>query len=639
MSYEHLLRQYGKSVPRWVVLIIDLLICAASSVLSYLIISNFYIDSLPLTKVMYALMIIVPVRYLSFLVSKTYYGVIRFAGFQDSLRIFATLFSGTAVLVLINQLEYYINSDPEYLLPHSLIIVDFFISLVAMTFSRMGYRLLYNQLKTSDTNKKTNVIIYGAGNSGITTKRTLDLDTKINYKVVAFIDDDPKKLKHRIDGVSIYAADSLEKLIDQYKVHELIISIQNISKQKKIDIVEQCLAQNIKVKNIPPVERWINGELSAKQIKSVKIEELLDRDEIKLDVESIGSNVNGKTILITGAAGSIGSEIVRQLLAFNPKKLILFDQAETPVYELENELTEKFVYTKVNKNIEIIVGDIRNYYQIKSVFHRNRIDMIYHAAAYKHVPLMEENPISAVNTNVYGTKIIADLAVEYSVPKFVMVSTDKAVNPTNVMGASKRIAEIYVQSLNYASHNQTTAFITTRFGNVLGSNGSVIPYFKKQIENGGPVTVTHPEITRYFMTIPEACQLVIEAGNMGDGGEIFIFDMGKPVKIVDLAKKMIKLSGLTLGKDIKIVFSGLRVGEKLKEELLNNSENTIPTHHPKILIATIQPVDFEIVTSMVNDLLDVMYNDNAVLVKQMKRIVPEFISNNSVFSSLDIAKI
>ena len=379
---------------------------------------------------------------------------------------------------------------------------------------------------------------------------------------------------------------------------------------------------------MPPVAKWINGELSFNQIKTIHIEELLEREPIQLNNASINQQLNHKTILITGAAGSIGAELARQCAKFNPKLLVLLDQAESPLHELNLEFAEQHTCP-----FEVVIGDVRNADRMRNVFNTFKPQLVFHAAAYKHVPMMENNPSESILTNILGTKVVADLAVEFGVEKLVMVSTDKAVNPTNVMGASKRIAEIYTQSLSKTS---STKFITTRFGNVLGSNGSVIPRFKKQIETGGPITITHPDITRFFMTIPEACQLVLEAGCMGQGGEIFVFDMGKPVKIIDLARKMIKLSGLKENTDIKITFTGLRPGEKLYEELLSSTENALPTHHQQILIGKVREYKFSVVTQFINELI-LLFNtqDNVKIVTKMKEIVPEFVSNNSVFQTLD----
>jgi FlaA1/EpsC-like NDP-sugar epimerase len=380
---------------------------------------------------------------------------------------------------------------------------------------------------------------------------------------------------------------------------------------------------------VPPAKKWINGELSFNQLRSVNIEDLLEREPIKLDNDLISAQLNNKIILITGAAGSIGSELSRQCLKYNPKKIILLDQAESPLHEVELEFGDKYAKDK----FETVIGDVRNLDRMRNVFRTFKPEIVFHAAAYKHVPMMENNPSESILNNILGTKNTADLSVEYNVQKFVFVSTDKAVNPTNVMGASKRIAEIYIQSLGKKS---SVKFITTRFGNVLGSNGSVIPRFKRQIEIGGPITITDPEITRYFMTIPEACQLVLEAGSMGKGGEIFVFDMGKSVKIVDLARKMIKLSGLEEGKDIKIVYTGLRPGEKLFEELLADSENTLPTHHSQILIGKVREYQYDEVSKVINELIELFdTQNNTKIVQCMKELVPEFKSNNSVFEKLD----
>jgi FlaA1/EpsC-like NDP-sugar epimerase len=421
----------------------------------------------------------------------------------------------------------------------------------------------------------------------------------------------------------------LQDIIEQFDVKLLIIAIEQVLPARKQEVIDICLASNTKIFNVPPVKSWINGELSFKQIKKININDLLERDPIQLDLQLIRNDIAGKVVLVTGAAGSIGSELVKQIIPFKPLKLILVDQAESPLYELERDLNDD----ALAEGFEVVIGDIRSESRMRRVFEHFKPQVVFHAAAYKHVPLMEHNPSEALLTNVLGTRILADLSAEFKVLKFVMVSTDKAVNPTNVMGASKRIAEMYVQSLGQTC---STKFITTRFGNVLGSNGSVIPIFKKQIERGGPITVTHPEITRYFMTIPEACQLVLEAGTIGQGGEIFIFDMGKSVKIIDLVRKMIKLYGLTVGKDIEIIYTGLRPGEKLYEELLNDQENTIPTHHPQIMRATVQEFEFERINNQVNELTTLFSSQNNFdIVSYMKTMVPEYKSNNSIFEKLD----
>lgn len=638
MNWERIFSFSKSHVPRWVVLIIDLFICMGAYFMAFILRFNFQLGEDEIASALKLAPLVLGVRVISFYITKTYSGIVRYTGTQDAIRIFIALTSGTIFLIVVNLLNYLANG--EVMLPSSIIIIDYLISLMMMTSSRLTYKLLFQQIKT-DSPKKTQVVIYGAGQSGIITKRTLDQDNKVSYKVIAFIDDSNEKIGKRIDGVPIFKGDELRQVIERNKVDELVISIQNISKNRKREIIETCLTYDIKVKNVPPVERWMNGELNYRQIKKVNIEELLDRDPIELDKAVMSKHLRGKVVLITGAAGSIGSEIARQVLSFYPAKAILLDQAETPLYELEKDLFERFKHNKeILSCFEIVVADIKNVHKLRRIFEKYRPHMVYHAAAYKHVPLMESNPTAAVSTNVFGTKILADTAVEFEAERFVFVSTDKAVNPTNVMGASKRIAEIYTQSLNFSSLNGKTKFITTRFGNVLGSNGSVIPHFRKQINEGGPVTVTHPDITRYFMTIPEACQLVLEAGNMAQGGEIYLFDMGMPVKIVDLAKKMIKLSGLSLGKDIQIEYIGLRPGEKIKEELLSDTENTIPTHHPKITIGKIKPFDFEVVSEVISELITLLADEqNEEIVRKMKQIVPEFISNNSVYEALDGVRI
>jgi FlaA1/EpsC-like NDP-sugar epimerase len=461
----------------------------------------------------------------------------------------------------------------------------------------------------------------------------------VNNKVAAFFDDNPKKIRKSIDGIEIFDFDNdFENIIKKYNIDTLILTPTNLSKNRKQEIIEKCLNSNVNIRTVPPVDKWINGELSFNQIKNVNIEDLIERDTIELDKQGISAQLDGKIVMVTGAAGSIGSEIVNQILNFRPKKIVAIDSSEIKLYDLEHELLDKHK-NEFLRCTELILADIGNENRMRGIFEKFRPEIVYHAAAYKHVPLMESNPSEAIKTNVGGTKNIADISVEFDVEKFVMVSTDKAVNPTNVMGASKRIAEIYVQSLNnelLLNQKANTKFITTRFGNVLGSSGSVIPKFRKQINEGGPSTVTHPEITRYFMTIPEACQLVLEAGFMGKGGEIFVFDMGKSVKIIDLAKKMVKLSGLTLGKDINIAYTGLRPGEKIYEELLNDGENTLPTHHPKIMIGKVRLYNFQEVLRSTNDLLGLYNKQNQMaIVAKMKEIVPEFQSKNSVYESLD----
>lgn len=620
-----------QNTPRWVILLIDLSISTFSFLLTCYLFDVFKNESLSATALFYPLLVVLLFRTKAFLITKTYTGILKYTSTQDAVRIVIAVFISTLAIFLVEGL--YLYATGLHMLSPAIILIDAFILTCLLAGFRISFKLFYNYYGPVNNANKKHIIIYGAGEVGMLVKRTLEGDQKTNSKVVAFLDDNVRLQGKTLEGVKIYSPETdFDYLVSDGKPHELIIAIQKIKPWRKKRVIEKSLLGNITVKTIPSVETWINGEFTARQIKKVKIEDLLERDPIQLDIANISKELNNQVILITGAAGSIGSEIARQCLAFKPKKLVLLDQAETPLYHLQNEL-------KHSTKAEVVIADVCNVARIKKVFEYFKPSYVFHAAAYKHVPLMEHNPYEAINTNVFGTQNIANLATEYKVDKFVLVSTDKAVNPTNIMGASKRIAEIYVQSLNAKLHldsDSHTKFVTTRFGNVLGSNGSVIPIFEKQIEAGGPITVTHPEITRYFMTIPEACQLVLEAGVMGKGGEIYIFDMGESVKIVDLAKKMIKLSGFNVGTDIDIVFTGLRPGEKLKEELLNDKENTVGTHNPKIMIAKVPQYNY----LEVNEVINKLYTEkdkltNRFLVKTMKRIVPEYVSNNSIYEELD----
>jgi FlaA1/EpsC-like NDP-sugar epimerase len=615
--------------PRWIVLLIDLAIVAAGISIAYLLRFDFSIPHIEIVAFPVVYSIMIGIRLISFLVAKIPWAIVRYMGQRDAVRILLTITIGTVLFFVVNQVTHrFINGT--YVIPHSIIFIEFLATTFGMIGSRLLYKAMYMEIK-NPTREKRSVIIFGAGESGLITKRTLDRDAGTKYRVLAFIDDDTSKHGRKLEGTTIYGPEKLPELLKKNDVAQVILSIQHISPGRRQEIIEMCLANNTRVLTVPPVQNWINGELSFRQIRKVRIEELLERDPIQLHEDNIREQLKGKTVLVTGAAGSIGSELVRQIAKFEPKLLILLDNAESPLHDLQLELSDHLK----NLKFEIVIGDIRSRERMENVFRTFRPQIVYHAAAYKHVPMMENNPSESILTNVLGTKITADLSVEYKVEKFVMVSTDKAVNPTNVMGASKRIAEIYTQSLNNTI-NAGTKFITTRFGNVLGSVGSVIPRFRQQIENGGPVTITDPEITRYFMTIPEACRLVLEAGCMGKGGEILIFDMGKSVKIIDLAKKMIQLSGLTLGRDIEIVTTGLRPGEKLYEELLNDKENTLPTHHEKIMIAKVPVYDFKEVSNQLDELISLFNSqDNMDIVRKMKEIVPEYKSNNSVFEKLD----
>jgi FlaA1/EpsC-like NDP-sugar epimerase len=614
-----------KNTPRSLIFIIDIFICIFSIFIAYLLRFNFQIPEIDRNDMPFVIGYIILIRAISFIIGKTYAGIIRYTSSKDAQRIFVVISIGSIVLGITDIITY--NLQAKLIIPTSIIILDFIVTVFMLVAARTIVKVVYYELK-NPRRDKTKVIVYGAGEAGVITLRTLDKDAGAKFKVVAFVDDDKKKKGKKIENVKIYHTDELDELLKESEIAFIIISTTHISPTKKQKLVEKCLSYNTRVLNVPPVSSWINGQLSFMQIKKIKIEDLLERDEIVLDKEKTFAQLKGKTILVTGAAGSIGSELVRQIIKFNPEKIILLDQAESAIYDLVNELKDRN-----QTSFEEVIADVTNQERMENVFKHFKPQIVYHAAAYKHVPLMEMNPSEAISTNVGGTKIVADLAVKYNIDKFVLVSTDKAVNPTSVMGASKRAAEIYTQAIG---KNNKTKFITTRFGNVLGSNGSVIPLFKKQIEKGGPITITHPDITRYFMTIPEACQLVLEAGCMGNGGEIYIFDMGESVKIIDLANKMIRLSGLTVGKDIEIVFTGLRPGEKLFEELLNNSENTIPTHNKQIMISKLQSTDLEQVKIEISKLIEMFYTqDNVKIVRQLKSIVPEYRSNNSIYESLD----
>lgn len=619
------------STPRWVIIVLDLLLFIAALAFAYLVrfevYENWAIIEREWGKLTTALPFLILIKLTVFYSFKIHRGLIRHTSFEDIRRIFLAVCTTSALFFIGGMIRYYFV-DETYLIPLSVLLMEFFISLMFLIGFRFAIKVYYYETTKTKIKKEKKIIIYGAGVSGLITKRTIEKDQRVKYKIEGFIDDNDKLSGNRLEGIHIYHSAKLEKLIVDNEIDELIIAIQKPDKRNSSKVIETCLNYSVEVKSVPSFESWIDGEFSVKQIRKINIEDLLGRKPIVLDIDEIKNQLKGKNILISGAAGSIGSGIVRQVVNYAPKKIILLDQAESGLYDLFNEL----IANNKADAVEVVIGDIRNAHRMERLFDYVKPDIIFHAAAYKHVPLMEDNPTEAVNTNVLGTKNLVDLANQYKVKKFVMISTDKAVNPTNVMGASKRIAELYVQ---YVDSNSETQYVTTRFGNVLGSNGSVIPLFKRQIEKGGPITVTHQNVTRYFMTIPEACQLVLEAGTMGKGGEIFVFDMGESVKVLDLAKKMIKLSGLELGRDIEIKMTGLRPGEKLYEELLANDENTIPTHHPQILKAkqTIKPEDvLDNILKLIKLFKD---QNNEVIVKQMKEIVPEFKSNNSVYAKLD----
>lgn len=616
-------------MPRWVIVCIDLVISAVSLLIAYLIRFDIKADAemwySEFAIVQYSIILFFVIRLIVFYSFGIQKGIVRHTSTSDFKRLFLAITTTSGIFAIIGVIRYF-WIDGYYMFPVSIIIIEYVFCFFLMAVSRFVVKLLYLESVKSDLEQKF-VLIYGAGVSGLIAKRMIEKDTRIHFKVFGFLDDNHRISGTRISGSEVFHTDELEDILAKNSISQVIIAIQNLAPEKRNVIVEKCISAGVEVKKVPSPKSWINGTFTSKQIAQINIEDLLSRTPIVLNQEQLATDLKGQVILITGAAGSIGSGIVRQVLEYEPKLVVLLDQAESALYDLEFELKQ----LKGIPPFEIVIGDICNEERMRRLFDAFNPSWVFHAAAYKHVPMMEMNPSEAVRNNIQGTKILVDLSNEKGVYKFVMISTDKAVNPTNVMGASKRIAEIIAQAAN----KDKTQFITTRFGNVLGSNGSVIPLFKRQIEQGGPVTVTDERITRYFMTIPEACQLVLEAGVMGNGGEIYVFDMGASVKIVDLAKKMIQLSGLELGKDIEITFSGLRPGEKLYEELLNDAENVQETHHPKILIAAERNANNQVFQTIENLLDSVGKVDNLTLVKQMKEIVPEFLSNNSEYSVLD----
>lgn len=621
-------------VPRWIIFLLDIFSVSIAYLLANVIYYDFDFAFLLDIDFSIRYILFIGVCSFSFYLFKMYTGIVRYTSAIDSIRILSTITFSVFILLVIKIIIQ--ANEIERNIPTALIIFFALFSFLILTVYRTIIKIffLYTK-KASGSRKKT--LIYGAGDLGIAVKRTLDHDVRSKNVIVGFLDDNEQKINKVIDGTKIYSSQKFSHLIKTLNVEEVIIASHNIPSDRKNEITDVALEKNVNILTLPPVKKIMNGDLNPNQIQKIKIEDLLERAPIKINDDHILSQTKGKRILVTGAAGSIGSEIATQLGRYEPQMIILCDQAESPLHNLQLDLQDEFP----NQVYHTYIADVRSTKRMQLLFETFKPHYVYHAAAYKHVPMMENHPLEAVQTNVMGTKNLADLAVEFQVEKFVFVSTDKAVNPTNIMGATKRIAEIYVQSLNNhleASLQESihTKFITTRFGNVLGSNGSVIPRFRDQIQKGGPVTVTHPEITRYFMTIPEACRLVLEAGTMGQGGEIFVFDMGKSVKIVELAKKMIRLSGFKPNEDIEIKFTGLRPGEKLYEELLNDLENTLPTHHEKIMIAKVRENNYDIVLMKIEELQQRLATQNKnEVVYQMKIIVPEFKSKNSIYEQLD----
>jgi FlaA1/EpsC-like NDP-sugar epimerase len=610
------------SLPRWLVLVIDLLAVFFTFLFSYMLRYNLEPYTFNLVLAIEQGLVVCSV-YLGFmLLFKSYSGLIRQTTTKDTFTIAVTNTAALAVLISITICSRKFEWDPFFNISMSILMIHYGVVTVSLIFFRVFIKMFYVFVSIPSSNRK-NVLIYGSGENGIIVKRVIQSDPRSGYQLKGFIDDDIKLQGKKVDGFPVYSTSVLTKeFIEEVGIKVFIFAIKDISTERKIEVLESLIDLGLEILDTPSFDQWLNGNLKVKQLRKVQFEDLLGREPIKLDLMRIEHGLKDKTILITGAAGSIGSEIVRQLTKYGYRKMVLVDQAETPTFYLNNELKEKYPDCRY----KMIIGDVTNIQKMDFIFRKYNPEIIFHAAAYKHVPVMEANPHEAFRVNVGGAKIISDLAIKYNAEKFVMISSDKAVNPTNVMGATKKVCELLVHA-QAARPGIKTKFITTRFGNVLGSNGSVIPIFKKQIAEGGPVTITHPDITRFFMTIPEACQLVLEAGFMGNGGEIFIFDMGKPIKILDIATKLIHLSGLVPYEDIEIKFTGLRPGEKLFEELFSDNEEQLPTYNPKISIARIEEADYDCILPKINDALDTIYDKKgSEVVEAMKEIVPGYTS-------------
>ena len=624
----------SRYLPRWVVFMFDLFIVLFSFFVSYSLRFNFDTGAMNMERVIWQMLFVMPASMIGFLVFKPFNGIIRHTAARDIQRILSSMILSSGLLAIISLTTYSHGLVSPFMIPFSVMIIHFLLCVFLMTWTRLLVRLIYQNLRLYNK-KEVRVMIMGAGELGQITMTALERSANPNYKVIGFIDDNKQLQGKAKAGVPIFSLrKAFNGIIQSQQIDEMIIAVNRggMPDERIRKVMDLCIKQKITIKAIPPVNDWITSELNARQLRHMNIEDLLGRDEIALDTERIREGLKKSVILVTGGAGSIGSELIRQLLMFDALKVVIVDQAESALYDLQNELLTKGYKTD---RFDVVVGDVTNFFRMVQLFERFHPDMVFNAAAYKHVPLMEENPYEAIRVNIGGTQLLANLSIKYKVKKFVMISTDKAVNPTNVMGASKRICEMYIQSQSQLE-GMNTQFITTRFGNVLGSNGSVVPLFSKQIAAGGPVTLTHRDITRYFMTIPEACQLVLEAGFMGSGGEIFVFDMGKPVKIYDLAVKMITLAGLEPGRDIAIVETGLRPGEKLYEELLATKENTLPTYHKKIMIGKIRENNPILVHHDVISLLNLLKGaTDDELVSAMKKLVPEFKSQNSTYERLD----
>ena len=619
-----------KYASKWLILFLDLIIVACTFFIAYLIRFNFTLE-FDFQEFIQQLPFVLFTALISFLLVGSHKGVVRYTGFKDVINIIIGVNILATILIVSTFFSRKYDFDTVFNISGTVIYIHLFLNILFLIGFKLFVKSMYNNLM-QDFNLTKNVLIFGAGSSGMLTYDAINNDPKNSHDVVGFIDDNDQKIGKKINLLPVYSISKITpKFIEKNKIEVVIISIQNIEAARLLQITGQLFALGLKVKIVPPVQHWIDGDLSIGQIKDVKIEDLLGREQISIVNPTLIDEYEKQIIFITGAAGSIGSELARKIAQYDFKKLILIDSAESALYNIEQE----FIRNGITNFIPVI-ADIRDLERMEQLFNLYKPKIVFHAAAYKHVPLMESNPYEAVSVNIKGTKNISGLSVKYGVNKFIFISTDKAVNPTNVMGATKRVAELYINCLQGKGQ---TKFITTRFGNVLGSNGSVIPLFKKQIDSGGPLTVTHKDITRYFMTIPEACQLVLEAGTMGHGGEIFVFDMGKSVKIYDLAINMIILSGLRFPEDIDIKIIGLRPGEKTYEELLADGENTKQTYHDKIMIAKTRPFDVEKTESSIIDLCNInTKNTNFDIVSLIKEVVPEFISKNSKFEILDTLK-
>ncbi|MCX6254669.1 MAG: nucleoside-diphosphate sugar epimerase/dehydratase [Bacteroidia bacterium] len=610
------------SLPRWLVLVIDITTVFLTFLFSYMLRYNLEPLSFSLLLAIKQGLMVCVIYLVFMLLFKSYSGLLRQTTIKDTFIIAVTNTAAFAVLFIITLGSRKFIWNPFFNVPLSILMIHYGTVTVSLIFFRVFIKMFYVFVSVPSSSRK-NVLIYGSGETGIIVKRVIESDPRSGYQLKGFIDDNIKLQGKKVDGFPVFSERVLTKeFVEAEGIKVFIFAIKDISVTRKKDVLESLIDLGLEILDTPSFDKWLNGNLQVKQLRKVQLEDLLGREPITLDLMRIEKGLKGKTILVTGAAGSIGSEIVRQLTYYNYKQLVLIDQAETPSFYLNNELMDKFPDCRY----KLIVGDVTNELKMDFIFKKYHPEIVFHAAAYKHVPVMEKNPHEAFRVNVGGTKIISELAIKYKAEKFVMISSDKAVNPTNVMGATKKVCELLVQAQARRSETNTK-FVTTRFGNVLGSNGSVIPLFKKQIAEGGPVTITDPEITRFFMTIPEACQLVLEAGFMGNGGEIFIFDMGKSIKILDIATKLIHLSGLVPYKDIEIKFIGLRPGEKLFEELFSDNEQQLPTHNPKISIARVADEDFDSILPKINDALITIYKKSGPeVVEAIKEIVPGYTS-------------